>query len=128
MALPVTFAGLTAAQMAQLDQNFAALGALTAIPCVVSGTNVLTLTQTANTPTIPGYVNYQGFLGAAAGTNTGGVTANVGGLGARNVYKDTAAGPAVLTGGEIFIHNLVILIYDSALNSGAGGFHLQARF
>ena len=124
MALPNTFAAQTAPTMPELDQNFAALGALTAIPCTVAGTNTITMTPAANTPTIAAYANYQPFSGVAAATNTGAVTAAVGGLTALAVYKDTAAGPVALAGGEIAIGNALYLVYDSALTSGNGGFHL----
>ena len=124
MPLPNTFASLTQPQMIQLDQNFAAIGALTAIPCTVSGTNSLTFAPSANTPTVSAYTNYQPFSGISPSANTGGVTINVGSLGVRNVYKDTPGGPVALTGGEIGIGTLIYAVYDFALNAGAGGFHL----
>lgn len=126
MPLPITFAGLSVATGAELDQNFAALGALTTIPCTVSGTNALALTPLANTPTVSGYANYQAFSCVASATNTGATTAAVGSLAALSVYKDKSTGPTALAGGEIVNHNLITLTYDSALNSGAGGFHLRA--
>ena len=43
MSLPTTFAALTTATGQQLDNNFSALGALTPIPCSVSGTNAITI-------------------------------------------------------------------------------------
>lgn len=125
MALPNTFAAQTTPQMVELDQNFAALGALTAIPCTVAGTNALVLTPATNCPTVSAYVNYQSFVCAATATNTTAVTARVGSLGILPVYLDTAAGPVALSAGDIFIGNLVVLFYDAALNSGAGGFHLR---
>ena len=124
MALPVTFAAQTTPTMPELDQNFAALGALTAIPCTVSGTNTITMTPAANTPTIAAYANYQPFSGVAAATNTGAATNAVGGLTALAIYKDSASGPVALAGGEIVIGNALYLVYDSALNAGNGGFHL----
>jgi hypothetical protein len=127
MALPFTFSGLSTAQMSDLDANFAALGALTAIPCLVAGTNNLSLTPLANTPTLSAYGNYQPFVTVAAGGNTGAVTAVFSGLPILNVYKDTAVGPINLAGGEIVAGNLIFLVYDAALNSGAGGFHLITR-
>jgi hypothetical protein len=62
--------------------------------------------------------------GVAAATNTGSATAALGSLAALNVYKDTAGGPVLLTGGEIVIGNAFTLLYDVTLNSGAGGWHL----
>jgi len=125
MPLPNTFAAQTSPQMVELDQNFAALGALTTIPCTVAGTNTLALTATANTPTIAAYSNYQPFSFIAANTNSTAATAAVGSLAALSIYKDSLGGPVVLTGGEIVAGGLVILTYDSALNTGAGGFHLS---
>src|ERR1700678_4004000 len=85
-----------------LDNNFTTFGALVPIPCGISGTNTLTLTQNAvglvPTPTIQGYSTDMLFTGIAAGNNTGPVQASVGSAGVLNVYKDSAAGPVLLTG------------------------------
>lgn len=127
MPLPTLFAGLTYATGAELDADFAAVALLATIPCTVAGTNTLLLAPlvTPATPTVPAYQNYMVFSGVAANTNTGATTAQVAGLAALSVYKDTGAGPVALTGGEITAKNLILLLYDSTLNSGAGGFHLQ---
>lgn len=125
MPLPFIFANATTVTTPQLDSNFAALGALTAIPCSVTGTNALTLTGLANTPTVSAYTNYLPFSAIAVATNTGATTARYGSLAALSIYKDSPTGPVVLAGNEIVIGNLITLIYDAALNAGAGGFHLQ---
>ncbi len=113
-----------------LDNNFATLSAAAPIPCTISGTNTLALAQNAvglvPTVAITAYAQGMLFTGVAAATNTGATTANVGTVGALNVYKDTANGPAVLSGGEIVVGNAISLLYDPALNTGAGGFHLIA--
>lgn len=128
MALPVIFANQTSPlQLMWLDQDFAAVGALTTIPCVIVGTNALVLTQNANTPTVVAYSNYQVVSGIAPATNTGAVTVQVGTLAALPVYIDTLTGPAALTGGEIIAGNFTAFVYDSALNSMTGGFHLFNR-
>ena len=118
------------AQLSALDNNFVTLGAADTIACAIAGTNTLTLTQNAAglvpSQTISAYTNYMLFTGVAVVSNTGAVTATVGSVGALNVYKDTPAGPATLTGNEIIIGNAISLRYDSALNSGAGGFHLTS--
>ena len=80
-----------------------------------------------NTPSVPSYANYAVFSGVAAATNTGGTTVAVNSLSALTVYKDTVAGPVALSGGEIVAGNVLYLIYDSALNTGAGGFHLNSQ-
>lgn len=116
--------------LAALDNNFTTFGALVPIPCGVSGTNSLVLTQNATglvpTPTITGYSTEMLFTGIAAATNTGPVTATIGSTGVLNVYKDTAAGPVVLSSGEIVGGCAFTLRYDAALTSGAGGFHLAS--
>lgn len=125
MALPNTFANQTTPSMQELDQNFAAVGALTVLPCSVTGTNSINLTLLANTPSVAAYVNYMQFSGVFSGTSTGAMTARVGALPVLNVYKDTAAGPVLTAAGDGFVGNFFTLVYDRALNSGAGGFHLQ---
>lgn len=126
MPLPHQFAAATSATGAQLDDDFQAAALLAAIPCVVSGTNALTLTPetTPATPSVSAYQNYMLFSGVAANDNTGAVTAAAASLATLSVYKDSASGPVALTGAEIQAGNLIILAYDSALNAGAGGFHL----
>lgn len=124
MAWPVTFAALSTVPLSDLDTMFNAAGALTVIPCSATGTNALSLSPLANTPTIGGYFNYQLFSGVCAGANTGAATAAAGGLEALNIYKDIGSGPVALSGGELQTGNAFILMFDSALDSGAGGYHL----
>jgi len=113
-----------------LDNNFITFGALTPIPCTVAGTNTLTLTQSGvgivPSIAISAYTTGMLFTGIASATNTGSVTAQVGTASALPVYKDTASGPALLSGSEIIQNNAFSLRYDAALNSGNGGFHLTA--
>jgi hypothetical protein len=113
-----------------LDANFTTFGALVPIPCTISGINTLTLTQNAvglvPTPTIQGYSTGMLFTGIAAASNSGPVQAQVGSLGLLNVYTDTILGPALLIFNEIIANCAISLLYDAALNSGAGGFHLIA--
>lgn len=125
MALPNTFGNQTVSTGQQLDDNFAALGKVATLPGVLSGTNSLALALQTDVASVAAYQNGNVFVGVAAGTNTGGVTLAVGSLSALTVYKDTSAGPAALTAGDIFIGNAYGFIYDPALSSGAGGFHLQ---
>ena len=124
MALPVTFGNLTSAAFSQIDQNCAALGAICVIPCSVAGTNTITMTPLANTPTVASYQQTGIFVGVAAGTNTTAVTMTVGAIGTYNVYRDTFTAPTALVGGEIQAGSLILMAYDSALNTGAGGWHL----
>jgi trimeric autotransporter adhesin len=127
MAFTNQFGSLTQWVSGWLDTNFNEAGSLGTIPCTVSGTNTLVLTPyttpTAGTPpfALQPLIRVSGI---AAASNTGAVTAAVGGTAALNVYNDTAAGPVALTGGEIHIGNAFTLTYDAALNSGNGGYHL----
>lgn len=126
MTLPIIFANQSAPELVWLDEDFAAVGALTTIPCIVTGTNAIVLVPFANTPAVPSYTNYLRLSGIAASTNTGSVTVQLGSLTVLPVYKDTATGPVPLAGSEIHINNAVAFIYDQALNSGSGGFHFNA--
>lgn len=111
--------------MSQLDTVFTQVGNLGVIPCAVSGTNALVLTPTAGkTPVISAYANYMQFSGVIGTTNTTTMTARVGALAILNVYKDSPSGPALCSGNEAIAGCLATFIYDLALNSGAGGFHL----
>jgi hypothetical protein len=127
MPLPTIFGVLVAATGGELDGNFAALGALTTIPCTAAGSNAITLTPASNTPTVSAYAQLQGYSGIAASSNTGATTAAVGSLPSLGVYKDGLSGPVALTGGEIVAGNFFVLTYDAALNAGAGGFHLAVN-
>jgi hypothetical protein len=124
MSLPFQFANVTTLVTSQLDANYNALGALTPVPCSVSGTNAITLTPLANTPTVAAYSNYMQFTGIAAATNTTTITIGVSGLAALPGYKDTQAGPVALVANDIVQLCQFTAIYDSALNSGGGGFHV----
>lgn len=127
MTLPTSFSNNTSPTGPQLDGNFSAVGALTVIPCTAAGTNTIVMTPNTNTPTVTAYANYGRYSGVAAATNTGATQARVGSLSLLNVYRDTPSGPVALAGGEIVINCAFTLVYDSALNSGAGGFHLVSQ-
>lgn len=120
-----TFAALTAPTLPELDGNFNILSALANISVSVAGTNTLALTNTNTAGSITAYQNNMRFTGVASATNTGSVTAAFGSLAALNVYVDSQSGPVLLSGGEIVQNCEFTLTYDSTLNTGAGGFHLQ---
>ena len=124
MSLPYIFASVTTITTPQLDANFAALGALTPIPCSLSGTNDIVLTPLTNTPSVTAYQNYMQFTGIASATSTGDMTAQIGALDALNIFVDTSGGPVRASSGSIVINTSFILMYDSTLDSGSGGFHL----
>src|SRR6202522_1101647 len=117
--------------LAALDNNIATVSGAAPISCSIAGTNALTLTPNAAglvpSSSISAYTNGQVFSGIAPSSNTAAVTATVGAIGVLPVYKDTGAGPVALAGGsnpEIVALTAISLRYDSALNSGNGGFHL----
>lgn len=124
MTLPFQFAAVTQAIGQDLDNDFNAVGAMGVVACTVAGTNALVLTPLANQPDQTVYADNRIYACIAANTNNAATTARVGALSILNVYLDTASGPAALGGGEIVAGNYVMLVYDSTLNSGSGGFHL----
>ena len=125
MSLPTYFASLTTATGQELDNNFAALGALVAIPCDCAGTNSLTLVpNTLYTPDIPAYFGFMTLVAKSNAANTGVVTAQYGSYAAKPVYKNNSAGPVALAAGDIPIWSLFTLVYNLELNSGAGGWYL----
>lgn len=120
----VLFAGLTDPSTASLDENLTLVSNQAPIPCSVSGTNAITLTQKADTYAVTAYTNNMQLTGVAAGSNSTAMTARLGALSALNVYKDTGSGPAALVGGELIAGNAFTLLYDATLTTGAGGWHL----
>lgn len=122
-----TFANQTSAAAATIDSNLQLAGRLGAIPCTVSGTNALTLTPAPSSavPTVSAYANYLLFSGIFAATNTTSVTFAVGGLAALNGFIDTPSGPRQFNPGDAVQNNWFAAAYDSALGSGAGGFHVH---
>ena len=122
-----TFAALTNPTLPELDGNFSTLYYLTNIACTVSGSaNALILTPNPTAASVTSYQQDMQFTGIAINSNSGAATGQVSGLAALPIYNDTVNGPTALGGGEIVTLNAVTLIYDVALNSGAGGFHLRA--
>ena len=59
-------------------------------------------------------------------TSVGSDTMNINGLGALKLYKPSSSGPVVLAPGDIQSAQMFAFSYDSALNSGGGGFHVQS--
>ena len=120
MPLPYQFANVTELDTPQIDANFAAVGALGSIPCTCSGTNALTLTPVANTPTVSAYTNLAPVFGfIAANTSTGVMTANVAGIGFVNLYK--THGGVQATTGDVVAGYVYYASFNQALNAGAGG-------
>lgn len=127
MALPTTFGPLTAASMAELDGNFAAVGALTTVQCASSGTNSITLTPTANQPAVNGYglPNPLKFGFTAPAATTGAVTLEVLALGFLPVYvpAGTQATSGTLSSGQYYE---VTYTTGASYNSGNGAWVLTS--
>lgn len=125
------FGSDTSPALPDLDQNFKALGVLSPIPCTASGTNTISLTpQTTGSGSIATSIALTAYQNGvkldfiAAATNTGATTAAYAALAGLTIYKDGGEGVVALVGGEIIIGCAISLIYDSALSSGGGGWHL----
>lgn len=122
-----TFGALTNPTLPELDTNLLTLAQASSIPCVVSGAaNALILTPVAGMPPVAALANYMSFTAIAGSTNSGATTVQIGALTALNAYKDTAAGPVAMVGTEIVQNCAYQFVYDSTLNSNAGGFHVNA--
>lgn len=57
-----------------------------------------------------------------AGTNSGAATANVGGIGAKQIYNSVGG---ALVAGDIVANTFTMMAYDPALNGGSGAFKLS---
>lgn len=79
--------------------------------CGTSGgsANAQTLTPA---PVLPSYTSNIALAFIAGYTNTGALTMNVSGLGAKSVYKDGPSGPIALTGGEVVANEIYTIRYD----------------
>ena len=128
MTLPVTFATLASGSQnaALFDQQFAALGACVDIACTAAGSNAIVLTPQANTPTVLAYSNLTPkFVWTQAQTTTGSATIAVaGGLAALPAYRNN--GQTSIGSGDLVAGNSYTAFYLSTLNSGGGGFVVDA--
>lgn len=92
---------------------------------VVAGGTANAITVTANS-SFTTYANGRIVAFRASADNTGAVTLNVNAIGSKSIRKVTATGDAALEGGEIQSGCVHLVIYNSALDSGAGGWQLMA--
>lgn len=121
MALPFIFATEGGNQASsQLDANYNAVAAMACVSCTAAGTNSILLTPQASQPNVSAYANYQLFSFKAPSTSSGSVSLNVNSVGAQNLYLP--GGVTQATTGNIVSGYFYIVAYDSALNSGVGGF------
>jgi hypothetical protein len=120
----ITFADLTGGPqpLTLIDNQFGYVAAMGQEQCSASGSNTIVLTPMADQPTISAYNNYQLFGFVASATSTAAVTINVNGVGALPAYLSDGAtqiGSGGIVGGVYYI-----FVYNSALNSGGGGFQV----
>jgi len=108
---------------ADWDTNWTQTLALTNIYCTASGTNSIQLTPATTSPRPSAYQNGMKFTFIASGTNTGQVTIAFGSLASLQVYDQT--GVAINAPGAVGSGTYYEAVYDSSLNSNAGGFRLQ---
>ncbi len=121
MALPASFSNNTSPTGVQLDQNFAALGAMAVTHCTATGTNTITLSPLSNQPAVAAYTNQQIFDFQAAASSNGSVTVQVGSLSSLPLYL---IGGAQAGSGDITISTPYLIQYLSTLNTGGGGFQI----
>lgn len=126
MAFPWIFANLAAGNQpaSKLDDNFNALGKISTVPCTATGTNAYTLAPAAGSPTVTAYNQLQAFRAVIPATSTGAVTAGQAAPGLLACYKPSGSGPVAAGSGDVVIGECYDFVFDMALNSGAGGFHL----
>lgn len=124
----ITFTGLSTFPSADFDQMYSQLAAQTPVPVTFAGGNIINWTGLVTGFPLSSYFNYMMFGGVVAITNTTGTVAAYGGIAPNlTVYKDTAFGPVSISGAELTSSNLAVMAYDSALNSGGGGFHMVTQ-
>jgi hypothetical protein len=123
-AFPTTFATLAGGNqpLSLLDTMFGVVGNMAQVMCTATGTNTIALTPITNMPTQGAYQNYQEYGFVAAATSTSSVTINVSGVGALPLYLNDGATQASTN--SLLINAYYLIIYNSALNSGGGGFQL----
>jgi hypothetical protein len=121
MTYPTVFANLAAGNQpaSLLDTMYSICGNQGLIACSPAGTNAIVLTPNSNFFSPAAYVNYQSVIFVCGATTTSSVTVQIAALAAKNVYKNNLvqAGASDLISGQTYI-----LSFNSALNTGAGGF------
>jgi hypothetical protein len=100
------FTGLGAGSDATDSVNVSQLQSSTGTFLTVSGTDTLTATVS---PALTAYAVGQTFNFLAAATNTGAVTINISGLGAKSIRK---TGTTALTAGDLISGSLYQIVYD----------------
>src|SRR5215472_1536235 len=123
MSFPTVFANLPAGNnpASLLDTMYAIVGAQGAIPCTATGTNSYTLTPNTNYYQPASYQNFQIVAFVVPNSSTGLVSARLGPLAFINVYMPSGLQAG---SGDLTVGAYVIMAFNAALNSGAGGFQV----
>jgi hypothetical protein len=100
------FTGLSAGSAATDSANIAQVQNSFGSFLTVSGTDTITATVS---PSLTAYAAGQMFAFVAANTNTGAVTINISGLGAKSITKN---GTTALSAGDITANYLFVVVYD----------------
>lgn len=124
MAFPTIFAQLVAGvqPLSDFDTMFSVIGGMGTIFCAATGSDTIALAPGANMPTVASYANYQAFGFVAVATSTAPVTLNISSVGALPAYA--ADGTTQLDSGNLVTGAYYLFAYNSALNSGGGGFQV----
>lgn len=106
------------------DTQFANVAGWATVACSASGTNAITLTPLLSGFVPQPYADHMAFAFRAAADSTGAVTLGVGSQPQKPVFG--ADGVSQLGAGAVLAERVYVAVYNSALNSGAGGWHLSA--
>lgn len=79
-----------------------------------------------NTSYPTAYVTGEIYTFRAHAQGAGSDDLNINGLGAKLMYKPSTSGPTTLAAADIQANQMMMVCYDSNLNSSAGGFHVLA--
>lgn len=91
--------------------------------CNATGKNAITLTPRLHREGSKALANYMPFAFVAEDTSDAAVTAQIGNSGLLKVYKD--AGAAQAGSGDVVSGSLYIVLFNDALDGGAGGWVLK---
>lgn len=122
---PITFGALAAGSqpLSDFDSNFTVSGNTGTVACSVAGTNTLTLTALTGYPTLTALGNYQRVSFIAGATSTSLTTiGSFAGVGQLKAYQND--GVTQIGSGSIVLGYYYEFVYNSALNSSAGGWQL----
>jgi len=126
MGWPTTFATLAGGNqpLSIFDTMFAQVAQMIAIPSVAAGQNSLTLSPIGNAPILTSYTEFCAFRYKAVQTSNALMSAQF--LTLPNLPIYLADGVTQAGSGNSVIGQEYVLVFSQALNSGAGGFFIEA--